>query len=325
MRDEHADIIVNCAAYTNVDRAEEDEGDGAPHQPRRRSEPGVCGTRVRRHARTRLDGLRVRGGGNTPRTEETPTEPLGVYGRTKLEGEEAILASGCRYLIFRTAWLYSEYGNNFLKTMLRLTAERETLDVVFDQVGSPTYAGDLALAIFSVIARRAACRQRGHLPLRERGRVLVVRLRGGNRRGRGTRRVPASTLPQQRISLEGDPPGLLRAGQNQSQADFRPGDTPLARFDALLHAADRRKRRNTHETAASLSPYLPLDRVVQFPLPAPAAVVRPPILLRKTPPAALRRPDPIEEGPCIRAWCGSASSGSRCIPTGALRGSATAR
>ena len=80
-----------------------------------------------------------------------PLSPLGAYGRTKLHGEQAIAESGCKALIFRTAWLYSEYGNNFLKTMMRLTAEREQLNVVFDQVGTPTYAGDLALAIFSII------------------------------------------------------------------------------------------------------------------------------------------------------------------------------
>ncbi len=80
-----------------------------------------------------------------------PLDPLGAYGRTKLHGEQAIAASGCKHIIVRTAWLYSEHGHNFLKTMLRLTAERESLNVVFDQTGTPTYAGDLALALFSVI------------------------------------------------------------------------------------------------------------------------------------------------------------------------------
>jgi dTDP-4-dehydrorhamnose reductase len=80
-----------------------------------------------------------------------PTNPLGVYGRTKLSGEQAIAEVGAKAIIIRTAWLYSEFGNNFLKTMLRLTAEKESLNVVFDQVGTPTYAGDLALVIFSII------------------------------------------------------------------------------------------------------------------------------------------------------------------------------
>ena len=74
-----------------------------------------------------------------------PTNPLGVYGTTKLHGEQAIQEVGAKAIIIRTAWLYSEFGNNFLKTMLRLTAEKESLNVVFDQVGTPTYAGDLAL------------------------------------------------------------------------------------------------------------------------------------------------------------------------------------
>lgn len=145
------DIIVNCAAYTNVDKAESDEATAEL----------INSTAVRNLAAA----MKEVGGtlfhvstdyvfgldGNTPRTEDMPVNPLGVYGRTKLHGEQAIEASGCKALIFRTAWLYSEYGNNFLKTMLRLTAEREQLNVVFDQVGTPTYAGDLALAIFSII------------------------------------------------------------------------------------------------------------------------------------------------------------------------------
>lgn len=145
------EAIVNCAAYTNVDKAESDEtmaelinATAVGNLARAMKEVG--GTLF--HVSTDYVFGRE---GNTPRTEEMPLEPLGVYGRTKLHGEEAIAQSGCKALVFRTAWLYSEYGNNFLKTMMRLTAEKEQLNVVFDQVGTPTYAGDLALAIFSII------------------------------------------------------------------------------------------------------------------------------------------------------------------------------
>ena len=145
------EAIVNCAAYTNVDKAESDEetaelinATAVGNLARAMKEVG--GTLF--HVSTDY----VFGSeGNTPRTEDMPLNPLGVYGLTKLHGEQAIEESGCKALIFRTAWLYSEFGNNFLKTMLRLTAERDQLNVVFDQVGTPTYAGDLALAIFSII------------------------------------------------------------------------------------------------------------------------------------------------------------------------------
>ncbi len=151
VKENTVEIIVNCAAYTNVDKAESDEATAEL----------INSTAVRNLA----VAMKEVGGtlfhvstdyvfgldGNTPRTEDMPVNPLGVYGRTKLNGELAIKESGCKALIFRTAWLYSEFGNNFLKTMLRLTAEREQLNVVFDQVGTPTYAGDLALAIFSII------------------------------------------------------------------------------------------------------------------------------------------------------------------------------
>lgn len=151
VKDNNIDIIVNCAAYTNVDKAEDDETTAEL----------INATAVRNLAEAikSVDGTLFHvstdyvfgAEGNTPRTEEMQLNPLGAYGRTKLHGEQAIAEVGCKAIIIRTAWLYSEFGNNFLKTMLRLTAEKECINVVFDQVGSPTYAGDLALAIFSII------------------------------------------------------------------------------------------------------------------------------------------------------------------------------
>lgn len=151
VKDNAVDIIVNCAAYTNVDKAESDEAlaeliNAKAVENLAVAMKSVGGTLF--HISTDY----VFGNeGNTPRTEDMPLNPLGVYGRTKLLGEQAIATVGCKAIIIRTAWLYSEFGNNFLKTMMRLTAEREQLNVVFDQVGTPTYAGDLALAIFSII------------------------------------------------------------------------------------------------------------------------------------------------------------------------------
>ena len=149
---EHAiGAVVNCAAYTDVERAEEDaeraellNATAAGHLAR--AMKGVGGLLVHVSTDYVFDGT-----ANRPCTEETPTAPRSVYGATKLHGEEEVLASGCRYVILRTAWLYSEYGRNFLRTMLRLTEEKEVLRVVFDQTGTPTYAGDLAMTIFSIV------------------------------------------------------------------------------------------------------------------------------------------------------------------------------
>ena len=88
---------------------------------------------------------------NTPCREDQKGTPTGVYGLTKLHGEQNIIAAGCNYIIIRTAWLYSEFGKNFVKTMLNLTATKPELKVVFDQVGTPTYAGDLAEVIVGII------------------------------------------------------------------------------------------------------------------------------------------------------------------------------
>lgn len=153
--DNDVKVIVNCAAYTNVDKAEDDSEFAEILNAKAAENLAV--------AMKKNDGLLVHvstdyvfGGtkSNTPCKEDEPANPTGVYGVTKLHGEQAIIASGCRHIIIRTAWLYSEFGKNFLKTMLNLTAAKPQLKVVFDQVGTPTYAYDLALAIFDIVENR---------------------------------------------------------------------------------------------------------------------------------------------------------------------------
>lgn len=145
--------IVNCAAYTNVDKAETDEV--LCHKLNAEA------PRILAEAMKEVNGLLIQistdyvfGGDpyNTPCREDQKGTPTGVYGKTKLEGEENIKATGCDYVIIRTAWLYSEFGKNFVKTMLNLTATKPKLNVVFDQAGTPTYAYDLAVAIKTVLA-----------------------------------------------------------------------------------------------------------------------------------------------------------------------------
>ena len=145
--------VVNCAAYTNVDKAESDE---ALCRKLNAEAPKILA-----EAMKEVNGLLVQistdyvfGGDpyNTPCREEQKGTPTGVYGQTKLEGEKSIEAVGCDYVIIRTAWLYSEFGKNFVKTMLNLTATKPMLNVVFDQAGTPTYAYDLAEAIKTVLA-----------------------------------------------------------------------------------------------------------------------------------------------------------------------------
>lgn len=151
---EKVEVIVNCAAYTNVDKAEEDEqaADLINHRA-----VAILASAAAKYGATLIhistdyvfDGL-----GCVPYKEDDPTSPTGAYGRTKLAGERAVIESGCHYLIFRTAWLYSPYGKNFVKTMMKLTAEKDSLNVVFDQVGTPTCAADLAALIYKIIVER---------------------------------------------------------------------------------------------------------------------------------------------------------------------------
>jgi dTDP-4-dehydrorhamnose reductase len=146
------DIVINATAYTAVDKAEEE------HQVAERINhlavaniASIC---------KQLDCWLIHvstdyvfdGHSEVPYKEDNPTNPQGVYGGSKLKGEAAIESSGCKYLIIRTAWVYSEYGNNFLKTMLRLGADRDELSIVGDQIGCPTYAQDIAKSIVSILS-----------------------------------------------------------------------------------------------------------------------------------------------------------------------------
>lgn len=144
-------IIVNCAAYTNVDKAEDDEFTANLLNNKAVRNLAVVSKEfgiLLIHISTDY----VFGGtGNSPYQENEPTNSLGIYGKTKLTGEQSVKEIGCDYLIFRTAWFYSSFGNNFVKTMRRLTYEKDSLKVVFDQIGTPTYAADLANLIFRII------------------------------------------------------------------------------------------------------------------------------------------------------------------------------
>ena len=157
VKDNDVKVIVNCAAYTNVDKAEDDVDFCALLNATAPENLAVAAKEAGAllvHVSTDY----VFGGDpyNTPCTEDQKGTPTGVYGLTKLQGEQAIQASGCDHVIIRTAWLYSEFGKNFVKTMLNLTATKPQLNVVFDQTGTPTYALDLAEAIAVVIADYAA-------------------------------------------------------------------------------------------------------------------------------------------------------------------------
>lgn len=148
------DVIINCAAYNDTERAEREEAAAF------RLNAEAVGYLA--EAAKRANALLIHistdfvfmGGCCSVLTEQSHPQPLNAYGRSKLAGEELVRRSGCHYIIVRTAWLYSPFGKNFVKTILRLSAERDTLRVVQDEIGSPTYAGDLAEALVRLITER---------------------------------------------------------------------------------------------------------------------------------------------------------------------------
>jgi dTDP-4-dehydrorhamnose reductase len=145
------EFVINCAAYTAVDKAEKDKEVASRINA---EAPGIL-TKAAKNIKAKVIHISTdyvfNGLAFQPYTEEDFVEPTGVYGKTKLEGEKRCLAENSDSIIIRTSWLYSSFGNNFVKTMLKLGEERDSLNVIFDQVGTPTYAADLAGAILSII------------------------------------------------------------------------------------------------------------------------------------------------------------------------------
>lgn len=154
VKEHNVNAIVNCAAWTNVDEAENPDNYALVEKLNATAPENLA------KAMNDVDGWLVQISTdyvfgkepyNTPCMEDQKGTPTGVYGATKLLGEQKIIATGCKHIIIRTAWLYSEFGKNFCKTMMNLTATKPTLKVVFDQCGTPTYAWDLATAIVSAL------------------------------------------------------------------------------------------------------------------------------------------------------------------------------
>lgn len=169
VKNSHINVIINCAAYTNVDKAENDYEDAEAINaiaPRNLAEAALSVGAKLIHIST---DYVFNGQSFFPYTEDRMTLPSSVYGITKEMGEKFIQESGCKYLIFRTAWLYSEYGNNFVKTMMRLFNEKDELNVVNDQIGTPTYAGNLADLIVNIVESTKPIEGKETIPLLENG------------------------------------------------------------------------------------------------------------------------------------------------------------
>lgn len=157
IKENNVNAIVNCAAWTNVDACENDENLAALAEKLNADAPENLAIAMKEVngwlIQISTDYVFGKEPYNVPCNPDQKGTPTGVYGATKKLGEEKIVATGCNYVIIRTAWLYSEFGKNFCKTMLNLTANKPTLKVVFDQCGTPTYALDLANAIIKILKK----------------------------------------------------------------------------------------------------------------------------------------------------------------------------
>ncbi len=153
VKKESIQAIINCAAFTAVDKAESCEELAAKINIDGPKNLALAAKSVGAKLVHISTDYVFDGKSSLPLKESDATQPIGVYGRTKRQGEIEVEKSGCDAIVIRTAWLYSEYGNNFVKTMIRLGKERESLNVVYDQIGTPTYATDLAIAIMTLLEK----------------------------------------------------------------------------------------------------------------------------------------------------------------------------
>ena len=236
------EIIINCAAYTNVEMAEE-QRDSA--ELLNATAPGQLARIAAAHNALLIhistDYVFGREPYNTPCREEHQGTPTGVYGETKLMGEKRVLESGCKYVIVRTSWLYSATGKNFVKSIINLTSTKSEIKVVFDQVGTPTYAGDLAEAILAIV--KDYTEEMGRSGSKEKSYTKSGLYHFSNEgvcswydfavaiAGRHSAKVPNSPLPQQPVPKQSCKAKLLCAGQEQDKAHIRalhPALAPIA-------------------------------------------------------------------------------------------------
>lgn len=236
VNDNAVDVIVNCAAYTNVDKAEDDAAFAEllnATAVRNLAEAAKENDATLIHIST--DYVFGKEPYNVPCREDQKGTPTGVYGLTKLHGEQAVAETGVKALIFRTAWLYSEYGRNFVKTMLNLTSTKPELKVVFDQTGTPTYAGDLAHALFDIIENRRFAGNEGVYHYSNEGVCSWYDFTKMIAEYAGNHSLRHTAVPLRRIPLKGRAPLLLRARQDQIQEYIRNKGPLLDRLPPPVH------------------------------------------------------------------------------------------
>jgi len=232
VQDNKIDGIVNCAAYTAVDKAESNE---ELCRLLNSTAPGYLAQAVEKRGGWMIQistDYVFDGTGHTPYTEDLPTCPDSVYGRTKLAGEEAVTAGCKNTMIIRTAWLYSTFGNNFVKTMIRLGKEKPELGVIFDQIGTPTYARDLARIIMTAIEKGI---RPGIYHFSNEGVISWYDFTKAIHRIAGIKDCKVRPLHTSEYPTPANAPRLLRTRQDEDKDRIRSGSALLGRVARRMH------------------------------------------------------------------------------------------